>query len=120
MVPLGQVATLRYGGAPNQIDRRNLERVATIEGSYQGRPLTGVVSDVQKRLKALDLPPGYRLSFGGEQESFAETVGYMVESLLLAIIFIYLILASPVRQLHPAAGHHVLAAPVAGRRHARR
>jgi len=94
MVPLGQVATLRYGGAPNQIDRRNLERISTIEGSYQGRPLTAVVSDVQKRLKTLRLPPGYRVSFGGEQEMFAETVGYMVESLLLAIVFIYIILAS--------------------------
>jgi hydrophobic/amphiphilic exporter-1 (mainly G- bacteria), HAE1 family len=94
MIPLGQVASLRYGGAPNQIDRRNLERVATIEGSYQGRPLTGVVSDVQARVKKVNLPPGYRLSFSGEQESYSETVGYMVESLLLAIVFIYLILAS--------------------------
>ncbi len=94
MIPLGQVAGLRYGGAPNQIDRRNLERVATIEGSYQGRALTAVVSDVNKRVKTLNLPPGYRFSFGGDQEMFAETVGYMVESLLLAIVFIYLILAS--------------------------
>jgi HAE1 family hydrophobic/amphiphilic exporter-1 len=94
MIPLGQVASLRYGGAPNQIDRRNLERVATIEGSYQGRPLTAVVSDVNKRIAALKLPPGYRFSFSGDQEMFAETVGYMVESLLLAIVFIYLILAS--------------------------
>jgi HAE1 family hydrophobic/amphiphilic exporter-1 len=94
MVPLGQVTTMRYGGAPNQIDRRNLERVATIEGNYQNRPLTQVVSDVQARLAKLDLPPGYRFNFGGEQEDFAETVNYMSESLLLAIIFVYLILAS--------------------------
>jgi len=94
MVPLGQVTTLRFGGAPNQIDRRNLERVATIEGNYQNRPLTDVVRDVQARLAKLDLPPGYRFDFGGEQEDFVETVGYMTESLLLAIIFVYLILAS--------------------------
>ncbi|HNX51530.1 MAG TPA: efflux RND transporter permease subunit, partial [Thermoanaerobaculaceae bacterium] len=94
MVPLAQVANLRYGGAPNQIDRRNLERVATIEGNYQNRSLTGVVGDIQKRLKNIELPPGYRISFSGEQENFAETVGYMIESLLLAIVFIYLILAS--------------------------
>ncbi len=94
MVPLSQVASLRYGGAPNQIDRRNLERIATIEGSYEGRPLTAVIGDIQKRVKALNLPPGYRTSFSGEQEMFAETVNYMVEALLLAIIFIYLILAS--------------------------
>jgi HAE1 family hydrophobic/amphiphilic exporter-1 len=94
MVPLGQVARLRPGGAPNEIKRLNLERVATIEGNYQGRPLTDVVKDVQTRLAKVDLPPGYRFDFGGEQKDFVETVGYILESLTLAIVFIYLILAS--------------------------
>ena len=58
MVPLGQVAQLRHGGAPAQIDRQKLERVATIEGNFQGRPLTDVTGDIQKRLNALELPPG--------------------------------------------------------------
>ncbi|HYK83081.1 MAG TPA: efflux RND transporter permease subunit [Gemmatimonadales bacterium] len=94
MVPLGQVADIRLSGAPNEIKRLDLERVATIEGSYQGRPLTEVVSDVQARLAKLQLPPGYRFDFGGEQKDFVETVGYILESLTLAIVFIYLILAS--------------------------
>ncbi len=94
MVPLGQVAAFSHGGAPNQIDRRNLERVATIEGNYQRRPLTDVVRDVQARLGQMTLPAGYRFNFGGEQQDFVETVGYMTESLLLAVVFIYLILAS--------------------------
>jgi hydrophobic/amphiphilic exporter-1 (mainly G- bacteria), HAE1 family len=94
MVPLGQIAALRRGGAPDLIRRQDLERVAAIEGNYQGRPLTDVVRDIQTRLKKLDLPPGYRFDFGGEQEDFAETVRYMAEALMLAIVFIYLILAS--------------------------
>jgi HAE1 family hydrophobic/amphiphilic exporter-1 len=94
MVPLGQVATLSRGSAPAQIDRQQLERVATIEGSFQGRPLTAVVADVQARLKSMSLPPGYRFDFGGEQADFVETVGYMFESLTLAVILLYLILAS--------------------------
>jgi HAE1 family hydrophobic/amphiphilic exporter-1 len=94
MVPLGQVADIHLSGAPNEIKRLDLERVATIEGSYQGRPLTEVVSDVQARLAKLPLPPGYRFDFGGEQKDFVETVGYILESLTLAIVFIYLILAS--------------------------
>jgi HAE1 family hydrophobic/amphiphilic exporter-1 len=94
MVPLGQVATFRRGGAPDQIDRQNLERIATLEGNYQGRPLTDVVGDAQARLATLSLPPGYRIDFGGEQEDFVETVGYMVESLMLAVILLYIILAS--------------------------
>jgi HAE1 family hydrophobic/amphiphilic exporter-1 len=94
MVPLGQVAEIRLSGAPNVINRLDLERVATIEGNYQKRALTDVTTDVQQRLARLDLPPGYRFDFGGEQKDFMETVGYMLESLTLAIVFIYLILAS--------------------------
>ncbi|HVP38380.1 MAG TPA: efflux RND transporter permease subunit, partial [Candidatus Saccharimonadales bacterium] len=94
MVPLGQVATLHRSGAPDLVRRQDLERVAAIEGNYQGRPLTDVVRDIQTRLKKVDLPPGYRFDFGGEQQDFVETVGYMVEALMLAVVFIYLILAS--------------------------
>ncbi|HET9325416.1 MAG TPA: efflux RND transporter permease subunit [Candidatus Eisenbacteria bacterium] len=94
MVPLGQVATFSPGGAPDRIDRKNLQRVATIEGNYQNRPLTDVVRDIQSRIGTLSLPAGYRFDFGGEQEDFVETIGFMSESLALAIVFIYLILAS--------------------------
>jgi HAE1 family hydrophobic/amphiphilic exporter-1 len=94
MVPLEQVATIRLSGAPNEIKRLDLERVATIEANYQGRPLTDVSRDVQARLAKLALPPGYRFDFGGEQKDFIETVGYILESLTLAVVFIYLILAS--------------------------
>ncbi|HVH10787.1 MAG TPA: efflux RND transporter permease subunit [Gemmatimonadales bacterium] len=94
MVPLAQVASIRLSGAPSEIKRLDLDRVATIEGNYQGRPLTDVTADVKARLARLELPPGYRLDFGGEQKDFMETVGYILESLTLAIVFIYLILAS--------------------------
>ena len=94
MVPLGQVAAVRLSGAPNEIKRLDLERVATIEGNYQGRPLTDVTRDIQTRLAKLQLPPGYRFEQGGEQKDFVETVGYILESLTLAVVFIYLIQAS--------------------------
>ncbi len=94
MVPLSQVASLRADGAPAQIDRQKLERVATIEGNYQGRPLTDVTRDIQARLANVVLPAGYAFDFGGEQADFVETVGYMGESLSIAVIFLYIILAS--------------------------
>jgi HAE1 family hydrophobic/amphiphilic exporter-1 len=93
-VPLGQVAEIRPGGAPSEIKRLSLERMARIEGNYQGRSLTQVMGDVRARFSGLALPPGYRLNVGGESADFAETVGYILESLALAIIFVYLILAS--------------------------
>ncbi len=94
MVPLGQVAQITLSGAPAEIKRLSLERMARIEGNYQGRPLTSVMTDIGKRLATVPLPPGYRIDIGGEQRNFAETTGYVLESLTLAIIFVYLILAS--------------------------
>jgi HAE1 family hydrophobic/amphiphilic exporter-1 len=45
-------------------------------------------------MATVPLPPGYRIDIGGETKNFVETVGYIIESLALAIIFVYLILAS--------------------------
>jgi HAE1 family hydrophobic/amphiphilic exporter-1 len=94
MVPLGQVAQIAPSGAPAEIRRLSLERMARLEGNYQGRALTKVMGDIRKRMATVPLPPGYRIDFGGEQRMFGETVGYILESLTLAIIFVYLILAS--------------------------
>jgi HAE1 family hydrophobic/amphiphilic exporter-1 len=95
MVPLGQVASIEPSGAPNEIKRYRLERMARIEGNYQTRTLTQVSGDIAKRLSRPGLlPTGYRVVVGGQQEMFVETVGYILESLVLAIIFVYLILAS--------------------------
>jgi HAE1 family hydrophobic/amphiphilic exporter-1 len=93
-VPLGQLATIEEGSAPGEIQRMALERMVRIEGNYEGRALTEVMADIQARVAQVDLPAGYRLSIGGESADFAETVGYILESLALAVIFVYLILAS--------------------------
>jgi HAE1 family hydrophobic/amphiphilic exporter-1 len=94
MVPLAQVANIRPSSAPQQINRLDLERVATISGNFEGRALTDVTRDIRTRLASITLPTGYRFDYGGEEKDFIETVGYILESLTLAIVFIYLILAS--------------------------
>jgi HAE1 family hydrophobic/amphiphilic exporter-1 len=95
MVPLGQVARILPSGAPSEVKRYQLERMARIEGNFQGRSLTQVSGDIQRRLERPGLlPTGYSIVVGGEQEMFVETVGFIIESLVLAIVFVYLILAS--------------------------
>jgi HAE1 family hydrophobic/amphiphilic exporter-1 len=95
MVPLGQVARIVPSGAPSEVKRYQLERMARIEGNYQGRSLTQVSGDIRRRLQRPGLlPTGYSIVVGGQQEMFVETVGFIIESLVLAIVFVYLILAS--------------------------
>jgi len=94
LVPLGQVAHVGPGLAPGEIKRQDLQRLARVEGNYENVSLTKVMGEIQRRLAGIPLPPGYRIKIGGESQDFAETVGYILESLLLAVIFVYLILAS--------------------------
>jgi HAE1 family hydrophobic/amphiphilic exporter-1 len=49
---------------------------------------------IRGKVGELELPTGYTISLGGETEQLEETVGYVLEAILLAIILIFLILAS--------------------------
>ncbi len=94
-VPLGQVATIRRGTAPAEIDRQDLQRVATVSaGVAPDLSVAEASSAIRQAISGMDLPPGYSAQFGGETEALQETVGYVIEALVLAIILIFLILAS--------------------------
>jgi len=95
MVPLGQVARIELGEAPAQIDRKDLQRIATVSANTEPwLSISEASSLIQQELAKMDLPPGYSVHLGGETEQLVETFGYVVEALLLAVILIYLILAS--------------------------
>ena len=94
IVRLGHVARLSAGTSPQKIERRDMKRVVAVEANYDGRTMTEVSRDIQKGIAGIALPSGYAITFGGETQDFAESVGYILESLVLAIVFIYLVLAS--------------------------
>jgi HAE1 family hydrophobic/amphiphilic exporter-1 len=94
-VPLGQVARVEPGTAPAQIDRQDLQRVVTVGASTAPELSISTASQqIARAIQSIDVPPGYRITFGGETEQLQETVGYVIEALMLAVILIFLILAS--------------------------
>jgi HAE1 family hydrophobic/amphiphilic exporter-1 len=100
IVKLGDVAHIEESAAPSQIDRLSLERVATVSAATAPELSVSEASAlIQKRIDALEIPAGYSITFGGETEALQETMGYVVETLLLAVILIFLILASQFESL---------------------
>lgn len=94
-IPLSQIAQIVEGIAPSQIDRSDLQRTATISGSpAPGLAISEATAAIQGRIDEMDVPAGYSVTFGGETEALEETAGYVLEAILLAIILIFLILAS--------------------------
>lgn len=94
LVPLRQVAEFVETGSPQQIKRLNLQRRISIYANAEGRASGDVGSDAEKIVKEMQLPQGYRFDVGGGQQEMKETFNAALASLGLAVIFIYLVLAS--------------------------
>ena len=104
VVSLAQVADVQEATGANQINRRNLTREVAINANAYARSAGEVSGDVRKALDAMQLPPGYSYEFGGSTKNMAESFGYAISALMLAVVFIYMILASQFKSfLQPLA-----------------
>ncbi|RYF14711.1 MAG: efflux RND transporter permease subunit [Comamonadaceae bacterium] len=104
IVRLNQVATVRESTGPNQVNRRDLTREVAVNANAFGRSAGEISADIRKELDAIALPPGYRYQFGGSTKNMQESFGYAVSALAMAVIFIYMILASQFKSfLQPLA-----------------
>ncbi|WP_425960544.1 efflux RND transporter permease subunit [Rhizobium nepotum] len=94
MVRLDQVADIDTVKAPAEIRRIDNHREVLVSANIAGRSLGEVTDELKNLTDARDLPDGYRIRFGGDAETMQETVGHMVTALVMAVIFIYIVLAS--------------------------
>ncbi|MEA2723671.1 MAG: hypothetical protein QOH59_1442 [Gemmatimonadales bacterium] len=91
-LPLGQVAHIREGIGPAQINHLNRETVVNVQANVQGRSLTEVTRDINTTLESLQLPPGYRITQGGEARDQQEVFTRIFTALGAAVLLMYLIL----------------------------
>jgi HAE1 family hydrophobic/amphiphilic exporter-1 len=104
VVRLNQLASVKEGTGPNQINRRDLTREVAVNGNAHGRAAGDISNDIRSKLEEIQFPPGYRYQFGGSTKNMRESFGYAVSALAMAIIFIYMILASQFKSfLQPLA-----------------
>jgi len=104
VVRLSQLADVAPGTGPNQINRRDLSREINIDANPLGRSAGEVTTDIRAALDTIAWPPGYRYVFGGSTKNMTESFQYAVGALALAVVFIYMILASQFKSfLQPLA-----------------
>ena len=104
IVRLNQVASVAESTGANQINRRDLTREVAVNANVAQRSAGEVSNDIKKALEDVSFPPGYRYQFGGSTKNMAESFGYAISALAMAVIFIYMILASQFKSfLQPLA-----------------
>jgi multidrug efflux pump subunit AcrB len=94
MVPLRQVVEFVPSTSPQVLKRQALERRVAVYAGIEGRPNGDVNSEVQAAIKSIEMPAGVRIDVGGEAEQMGEMLGAAGSALGIAVIFIYLVLAS--------------------------
>ena len=104
IVRLSQVASVRESTGPNQINRRDLSHEVAINGNAYNRSAGEVSNDIKAALEGFNFPPGYRYQFSGSTKNMAESFAYAISALIMAVLFIYMILASQFKSfLQPMA-----------------
>jgi multidrug efflux pump subunit AcrB len=93
-IALDSVATIEPVANPDVIRRQNLQRREAIFAGVKDRPSGDVGADVQKLVKETELPPGFSFDVGGATRDQDEAFAAMVGAMVLAVIFIYIVLAS--------------------------
>jgi HAE1 family hydrophobic/amphiphilic exporter-1 len=82
------------GSGPQQINRKEQLREVLITANVYNRAAGDAATDLRARLDRIQMPPGYRYTMGGSSKDIQESLGFAAQALALAVVFIYLILAS--------------------------
>lgn len=93
-VPLGQIAEVNTATGPSEIKRYDRVREVRVSGGSSGRATGTIRADIQPIIDSMALDQGYYIGAVGEAEMMEESFTEILMALFLAVIFIYLVLAS--------------------------
>ncbi|CUH97031.1 putative membrane protein [Propionispora sp. 2/2-37] len=94
LIPLSQVTNTVYSTSPSQIDRYDRHKQVKLTANLQGVSLGEFNTRIMNDLKQIEMPPGYQFVAIGEAERMGDTFSAMVVALVLAVSFIFFVLAA--------------------------
>ena len=101
-VPLSSVAEIRIAEGPAEIRRGDQERMALIQANLADGDLGSAVLEVESLLAGMKLPYGLTMFIKGQSEEMAASFKSLLFALGLAVILVYLVMASQFESLvHP-------------------
>lgn len=98
-VAMRNLVTTVPGQGPAVINRKDQQRTITVEANVSGRDLGSVARDVQDRLATIPARTGYEMLVTGAYEEQQESFRELIISFLLALVLVYMVLASQYESL---------------------
>ena len=96
-IRLSTLISIRETTQPVEFNHVGLKRVVNVQVNTQERDIGGVASDIDKRLKTLELPQGMKAELRGEYARMNESASSLAMGLILASILVYLLMVPLMR-----------------------
>jgi HAE1 family hydrophobic/amphiphilic exporter-1 len=93
-IALRQIAHLEEGSGPTQINRVDRQPAVILGADSFGRPQADVTADVTRVIEETGVPAGVTWAFTGEQKLMNDAFRSLGTAMLLAVVFVYMVLAS--------------------------
>ena len=92
-VPLGRVAEIRRSSGPEVVHREDSQRRIVVQCNVRGRDMGSFVAEAQGRIqRAVDLPTGYYLTWGGQFENQQRAMQRLMLVLPAVLLVIFMLL----------------------------
>lgn len=98
-VALRNLITTETGRGPVIVERKDQQRLITVSANVANRDLGSVAKDVEARLSTIPRPTGYDFSIAGNYEEQQTAFRELLLSMTLALILVYMVLASQYESL---------------------
>ncbi len=99
LVPLELVADVTTETGAVSINRDNQARYVTVSADIFNRDLAAIVSELEEKVAEIDMPRGYSVDFGGQNEEMVKAFSDLALAMVLAVLLVYMIIASQFESL---------------------
>ena len=92
-IPMSQLADIRFVEGQTNIYRFNSKRMVTVRTNIRGRDQGGFVDEVSKKIdKAIQVPKGYEIIYGGQYENLGRAGKQLVITIPMTIVMVFVFL----------------------------
>jgi len=94
LVPITDIASISEDVGPSKINRYSRQKEIRVDANLDNRFLGVVLGEILAETKKLNLDPGYSINVIGQGQTQEESFANILLSLMLAIVFVYIVLAA--------------------------
>lgn len=93
LVPLKEMADVKWRDAPTEIRRIERERTVVVTGNVRYITSGEGNEKIRQLIDSMNIPLGYTVSFGGEADTMATEFAELLRAIVIAIIITFIIVA---------------------------